>query len=130
LKLKFLPEPQTDFIFAVVGEDLGFVGSMLVISLFVALLFSGTAIAWRARDYFGFLLASGIVIDLTLQAAINIAVVTASAPTKGIPLPFLTFGGSALVMTLAKVGLLLSVSGGKTGPAEALVPAAAGEEAR
>jgi cell division protein FtsW len=73
------------------------------------LLFSGAAIARRARDYFGFLLASGIVIALALQAAINIAVVTGSAPTKGIPLPFITFGGSALVVTLAEVGLLLSV---------------------
>jgi cell division protein FtsW len=109
MKLKFLPEPQTDFIFSVIGEELGFLGTVAVIALFVALLLSGTAIACRARDTFGFLLASGIVIALSLQAAINIAVVTASAPTKGIPLPFITFGRSAMVMTLTGVGLLLSV---------------------
>ncbi len=108
-KLKNLPEPQTDFIFTVVGEELGLVGSVAVIALFLCLLASGALVAWRARDRFGFLLASGIVISLTLQAAINIAVVTASAPTKGIPLPFLTFGRSGLVMTLIEVGLLLSV---------------------
>ncbi len=122
-KLKFLPEPQTDFIFAVIGEELGFLGSLLIIFLFLAFLFSGIAIARRARDYFGFLLSSGIVIAITLQAAINIAVVTASAPTKGIPLPFITFGGSGLVMTLIQVGLLLSVariSEMDAAPAEAL----------
>ncbi len=108
-KLKFLPEPQTDFIFTVVGEELGFAGSTAVIALFLCLLYSGALVARRAKDHFGFLLAAGIVISLSLQAAINIAVVTASAPTKGIPLPFLTFGRSGLVMTLVEVGLLLSV---------------------
>jgi cell division protein FtsW len=108
-KLKFLPEPQTDFIFAVIAEETGLIGSLVVILLFVALLYAGAAIARRSRDYFGFLLASGIVIALGLQAAINLAVVTASGPTKGIPLPFITFGGSGLVMTLIQVGLLLSV---------------------
>jgi len=108
-KLKFLPEPQTDFIFSVIGEELGLLGTGTVILLFLVFLFSGVAIARRARDYFGFLLSSGMVIAITLQAAINMAVVTASAPTKGIPLPFITFGGSGLVMTLIQVGLLLSV---------------------
>jgi cell division protein FtsW len=108
-KLKFLPEPQTDFIFAVIAEETGLIGSLVVILLFVALIFAGAAIARRARDYFGFLLASGIVVALGLQAAINLAVVTASGPTKGIPLPFITFGGSGLVMAMIQVGLLLSV---------------------
>lgn len=109
-KLKILPEPQTDFIFAVIGEELGFVGCVSVIALFLILLLSGAAIARRARDVFGFLLASGIIISLTLQAAINITVVTATGPTKGIPLPFITFGGSGLVMGLIQVGILLSIS--------------------
>jgi cell division protein FtsW len=118
-KLKFLPEPQTDFIFAVIGEELGLLGSIGVILLFVGLLWSGAVIARRARDYFGFLVASGIVISLALQAAINIAVVTATGPTKGIPLPFITFGGSGLVMTLIQVGFLVSVSRSNAGGAEA-----------
>ena len=114
-KLKFLPEPQTDFIFAVIGEELGLLGAIGIILLFVGLLWAGAAIARRARDYFGFLVASGIVIALALQAAINIAVVTATGPTKGIPLPFITFGGSGLVMTLIQVGLLLSVDRSRRG---------------
>ena len=108
-KLKFLPEPYTDFILSIVGEELGFVGCATVILLFLVLLWASIGIAARARDYFGFVLASGIALSLAMQAATNIAVVTASAPTKGIPLPFLTFGGSGLCMTLAQVGILLSV---------------------
>ncbi|MBI4583324.1 MAG: putative lipid II flippase FtsW [Planctomycetes bacterium] len=108
-KLQYLPEPYTDFIFSIAGEELGFVGTVSVVALFVALLWLSVEIARRARDYFGFLLASGIAISLALQAIINIAVVTATAPTKGIPLPFMTFGGSGLCMTLAEIGLLLSI---------------------
>ncbi len=108
-KLKFLPEPYTDFIFAIVGEESGFLGCLGVMALFLVVLWAGAGIAQRARDYFGFLLAAGISLALALQAATNIAVVTASAPTKGIPLPLLTFGGSGLCMTLAQIGLLLSI---------------------
>jgi cell division protein FtsW len=108
-KLKFLPEPYTDFILSIIGEELGLVGCLTVLTLFVVLLWASVGIASRARDYFGFVVASGIAMSLALQAATNIAVVTASAPTKGIPLPFLTFGGSGLCMTLAQVGILLSV---------------------
>ena len=108
-KLKFLPEPQTDFIFAVIGEELGFLGSVGVILLFVAFLLAGAAVARRSRDWFGFLLASGIILALSIQAAINIMVVTASGPTKGIPLPFITFGRSGLIVSLIQVGLLLSI---------------------
>ena len=104
-----MPEPYTDFILSIIGEELGLVGCLTVLALFVVLLWASVGIAARARDYFGFVVASGIALSLTLQAATNIAVVTASAPTKGIPLPFLTFGGSALCMTLAQVGILLSV---------------------
>ena len=108
-KLRFLPEPHTDFILAILGEELGFFGCLGVLLLFVVLLWSGAAIVWRTRDLFGFLLGAGVVISLSFQAAINVAVVTASFPTKGIPLPFLTHGGSGLCMTLVQVGLLLSI---------------------
>jgi hypothetical protein len=81
----------------------------VVVVLFAALLWSGVAIVWRSRDTFSFLLGSGVVFSLAFQAAFNIAVVTGSAPTKGISLPFLTFGGSGLCVTLAQVGLLLSL---------------------
>jgi len=108
-KLRFLPEPHTDFILAILGEELGFFGCLGVLLLFLVLLWSGAAIVWRTRDLFGFLLGAGVVISLSFQAAINVAVVTASFPTKGIPLPFLTHGGSGLCMTLVQVGLLLSI---------------------
>jgi cell division protein FtsW len=118
-KLQFLPEPHTDFILAVLGEELGLLGSLGVLLLFLILLWSGAGIVWRTRDLFGFLLGAGIVVSLTLQAAINIAVVTASVPTKGIPLPFITFGGSGLCVTLAQVGILLSIARrGDSGEAE------------
>ena len=121
-KLSFLPEPHTDFVLAILGEELGFAGCAAVVLLFIALLWSGLRIAWRASDLFGFLLASGIVIGIAFQAALNMAVVTASAPTKGIPLPFLTFGGSGLCMTLIQVGILLSIARG-SGADPGLFPA-------
>lgn len=109
-KLRYLPEAHTDFIFAIIGEELGLVGCASVMAAFLLLIWSSAAIAWRSRDQFGFLLASGISLALGLQAAINIAVVTGSAPTKGIPLPLVSFGGSGLCMTLAQVGILLSIA--------------------
>ncbi len=108
-KLQFLPEPHTDFIFAILGEELGFVGCLAILLLFVVLLWSGVGIVWKTRSLFGFLVASGIVLSLSFQAVLNIAVVTASMPTKGIALPFLTHGGSGLCMAMAQVGLLLSI---------------------
>ena len=108
-KLRFLPEPHTDFILAILGEEMGFIGTLTLLILFVVLLVSGAAMVWRVRDLFGFLVGSGIILSLAFQAALNIAVVTASAPTKGIPLPFVSFGGSGLCVVLAQVGLLLSI---------------------
>ena len=108
-KLQFLPEPHTDFILAILGEELGFLGCLGVILVFLVLLWSGAAIVWRTKELFPFLLGAGIIVSLASQAAFNIAVVTASAPTKGIPLPFITFGGSGLCMTLAQIGILLSI---------------------
>ncbi len=108
-KLSFLPEAHTDFILAIVGEEMGFAGCSVILLFFVALLWGGVGIVWRARDVFGFLVGSGIVLGLGVQAFLNIAVVTASAPTKGIALPFVTFGGSGLVMSLCQIGILLSI---------------------
>lgn len=108
-KLQFLPEPHTDFILAILGEELGYVGTCTVLLLFVALLWSGVSMLSRVKDPFGFLVGSGVVIALVFQAVLNVAVVTASMPTKGIPLPFFSFGGSGLCMTLAQVGLLFSI---------------------
>ncbi|MBI4604439.1 MAG: FtsW/RodA/SpoVE family cell cycle protein, partial [Planctomycetes bacterium] len=127
-KLRFLPEPHTDFIFAILGEELGFAGSVAVVALFLWLLWSGAAIVWRTRDLYGFLVGAGIVISLCFQAVLNLAVVTASAPTKGIPLPFITYGGSGLCMTLAQVGLLLSIERAGRLEARRLAEAGAGSE--
>src|SRR5262249_57699840 len=107
-KLYFLPERSSDFIFAVLGEELGFVGSVLVIALFGLLLFLGFRAARRAPDLCGFLVAFGVSFSLALQAVTNIAVVTGSVPTKGISLPFISLGGSSLLSSFFSVGLLLS----------------------
>jgi cell division protein FtsW len=109
-KLGFLPEHHTDFILPVVGEELGIVASLFVVVAFLALFWSGITIAWRARDMFGRLVACGITFLIAYQAFINIAVVTSILPNKGLPLPFISYGGSNLLMTLTAVGLLLSVA--------------------
>jgi cell division protein FtsW len=109
-KLYYLPEQETDFIFAVLAEESGFIGSALTLALFVSLMILGIRIARRARDRFGSLLAIGITGAIGLQAAINIAVVTASVPTKGIGLPFISFGGSSCFFYLCGVGMVLSVA--------------------
>lgn len=109
-KLYYLPEQETDFIFAVLAEEAGFVGATLTVGLFISLILIGMKIANRARDRFGCLLVTGITCAIGLQAAINIAVVTASVPTKGIGLPFVSFGGSGCFFYLCGVGLVLSVA--------------------
>lgn len=106
----FLPEPQNDFIFSIVCEELGFVGAVLIILLFAALVWRGFLIAMRAPDKFGFMLAIGLTVQIAIQVAINIAVVTNLLPNTGISLPFFSYGGSSLVMLLAQMGILLSVS--------------------
>jgi cell division protein FtsW len=119
-KLFFLPEPETDFIFAVIGEELGLIGALAVIFLFVLILWQGMKIASRARDPFGALLASGITALVVFQALVHIAVVTASMPTKGIVLPLVSSGGSSIVVTLAGIGVLLNIaSQGSRAPAAA-----------
>lgn len=109
-KYFYLPEPQTDFIFAILGEELGFIGGTIVISLFVILFWRGIRIALNAPDSFGCFLSLGIVSMLTIQVMINISVVIGLIPVTGITLPFLSYGGSSLTLTLCSVGLLLNVS--------------------
>jgi cell division protein FtsW len=111
-KLGFLPESSTDFIFAIVGEELGFVGSLLVLALFAAFVYCGLriALATLSVSRFGFFLTVGIVLMVGLQGVINVAVVTASAPTKGIALPFLSQGGSSILVFLGSAGILLNVA--------------------
>jgi cell division protein FtsW len=109
-KLFFLPEPHTDFIFAIVGEEMGFIGALLVLSLFAVFLWRGTRVAMRAGSAYASYLAMGITGLIVGQAAINMAVVSGLLPTTGVPLPFVSFGGSSLVITLFGVGMLLSIS--------------------
>lgn len=106
----YLPEPQNDFIFSVVCEELGFIGALLVILLFVALLLRGVYIAWHAKDKFGSMLVVGVIVQVTLQAVLNIAVVTKTIPNTGISLPFFSYGGTSLLMLLGEMGVVLSVS--------------------
>ncbi|MFD1849143.1 stage V sporulation protein E [Oceanobacillus bengalensis] len=109
-KYFYLPEPQNDFIFAIIGEELGFIGGSFVILLFLLLLWRGTKIALESPDLFGRLLALGIVSMLAIQAMINISVVIGLIPVTGITLPFLSYGGSSLTLTLCSVGILLNIS--------------------
>lgn len=109
-KLYYLPEAHTDFIFAVIGEEFGLGGMFLVMALFVALLFCGMSVARAAPDDFGRLLALGITLMITMQAAFNIGVVTGVLPTKGLPLPFISYGGTSLIVTMAMAGVLGNVA--------------------
>lgn len=106
----FLPEPHTDFIFSVICEELGFFGALLVILLFVFLAITGFRIALSAPDRFSSLLVCGMVSLISVQVILNIAVVTSAVPCTGITLPFFSYGGSALVVNLAEIGVVLSVS--------------------
>jgi cell division protein FtsW len=109
-KLLFLPEAHNDFIFALIGEELGLIGSLAIVILFMLFIIQGWRVARRAPDMLGTLIALGVTLCSGLQAAINIAVVTHSMPTKGIALPFISYGGSSLIFLLASVGLLLNVA--------------------
>jgi cell division protein FtsW len=109
-KQGFIPEHQTDFIFSVLGEELGLVATISVVVAFVVLVICGLVIAWNAVDQFGFLLAAGFTSLIGLQAFINLAVVTSLMPNKGLPLPFVSKGGSNLMILLACVGVILSVA--------------------
>ncbi len=113
-KFGYLPEQYTDFIYAIVGEELGFVGAAAVLCLFLSLAYRGIRIAMAAEDRFGFFLALGITASLVLQALLNIGVVTSSWPVTGVPLPFVSYGGTSLVVSLFSVGLLAGVSRGRS----------------
>lgn len=109
-KLFYLPEPYTDFIFAIIGEELGLVGGLGVILLFAVVVWRGLRVGLRAPDAFGSYLALGLTLMLATQTLVNLGVVMGALPTKGLPLPFISFGGSALLMTMFSAGVLLNIS--------------------
>jgi cell division protein FtsW len=109
-KLGFVPEHHTDFILSIIGEELGLVATLAIVVAFVLIVICGLYIASRASDTFGFLLGAGITFLIGMQAFINIGVVTSALPNKGLPLPFISYGGSNLLMMLASVGVLLSIA--------------------
>ncbi|MCY1712755.1 FtsW/RodA/SpoVE family cell cycle protein [Caproiciproducens galactitolivorans] len=109
-KYLYLPEPQNDFIFAIVCEELGFIGALIIIILFAMLVWRGISISLKAKDKFGMLLGIGLVVQVGLQVVLNIAVVTNTIPNTGISLPFFSYGGTSLVLLLAEMGVVLSIS--------------------
>lgn len=109
-KYLFLPDPHTDFIFAIVGEEFGFLGAIVLIALFIGFAWRGIQIAKQAPDGFGFFLASGLTILITMHVLINIGVATGILPTTGIPLPFISYGGTWLFFCMMAVGILLNIS--------------------
>jgi cell division protein FtsW len=109
-KWQYVPNAHTDFIFAILGEELGFVGELVVLACFVMLIYAGVRIALRAPDIFGRLLATGITAWIGVQAVVNLGAVTGLLPITGVPLPLVSFGGSALIVTLAAIGVLASIA--------------------
>ncbi len=109
-KLGWLPESHTDFIYAVFGEEFGFIGCVLIIGLFLAFLQRGLLVSNRCEDIFGKLLAAGITVSICLQAFINISVASSMLPATGVPLPFISYGGTSLFITMCMIGVLLNIS--------------------
>ncbi len=109
-KLFYLPESHTDFIFSIIGEELGFLGTASVVGLFIVFVFAGMVIVFRTKTLFSQLLALGLVTLIGLEAVINIGVSSGALPTKGLPLPFISYGGSALIVNLVAVGFLVNLS--------------------
>ena len=110
MKLFYLPEPHTDFIFPIIGEEMGFIGTVILIIMFIIFAWRGWMIAKSSPDFFGGMLAMGVTLLIVTQAVFNMGVATGLLPTKGLPLPFVSFGGTALVINMAGVGILLNVS--------------------
>lgn len=109
-KCYYIPEPHTDFIFSIIGEELGLIGCTIIVALFVVLVWRGIVVAIKAKDTYGTLLATGITSVIAVQAIINIAVVTGAMPVTGVPLPFISYGGSSLVINMVAMGILLNIS--------------------
>ena len=123
-KLFYLPYPYSDFIFSVVGEELGLIGTLAVVIAFGLLLWRGTKAALNATDRFGMLLGIGITTGIVVQALFNISVVISILPAKGIPLPFISYGGSSVMVSLAAAGVLMSISRGSSLADETMAPVA------
>lgn len=113
-KFGYLPEQYTDFIYAIIGEELGFIGAAIVLALFLALAYRGVRIAMEADDRFGYYLAVGLTASIVVQALMNIGVVTSEWPVTGVPLPFISYGGTSLVLSMFGVGVLAGISRGRS----------------
>ena len=109
-KLFYLPAAHTDFILSIIGEELGLLGTLTVVVLFIYFVLQGARIAKRTNDPFGYFLSTGIIALIGLQATVNVGVSIGALPTKGLPLPFISYGGSALIFNMIAVGLLLNIS--------------------
>ena len=109
-KTLYMPEPHNDFIFSIIGEELGLIGCLVIITLFIIFIWRGINVAMKARDTYGTLLAIGITSVVAVQSLINIAVVTGSMPVTGVPLPFISYGGTSLVINMTAIGILLNIS--------------------
>lgn len=109
-KALYMPEPYNDFIFAIIGEEFGFIGCLFLMGLFLFLILRGISVAIKAKDGYGLMLATGIISIIAVQAMINIAVVTGSMPVTGVPLPFVSYGGTSMVFNLAAMGVVLNIS--------------------
>ena len=106
----YLPEPQTDFIFSIISEEFGFLGVVIVVGLFVMLLYLGFKISTNAKDEFAKYLSFGLTFQILIQAIMNLAVVIGLIPVTGVTLPFLSYGGSSLLISMVSIGILLSIS--------------------
>ena len=109
-KALYIPEPYNDFIFSIIVEETGFLGGMLIIALFIVLIAAGINVAIKAKDMYGRLLSTGIISVVAIQLIINVAVVTGSMPVTGIPMPFISYGGTSMVFIMAAMGILLNIS--------------------
>jgi len=119
-KLLFLPEPFTDFIYSIIGEELGFIGAALVLIMFVIFLARAVKIARTAPDLYGFYIAVGVTLSIALYALVNAGVAVGLFPTTGLPMPFISYGGSSLLFTCFSIGVLLNISSQTVGPDQAL----------
>ncbi|MGD2271153.1 MAG: putative lipid II flippase FtsW [Desulfobacterales bacterium] len=115
-KLFYLPEPHTDFIFSVIGEELGLIGVLTILFLYIVILGRGIRIARNAGDSFGSLLATGLTLAITLQVCVNMGVTLGLLPTKGLTLPFLSYGGTSLLVNMASIGILMNIAGSQSSP--------------